>query len=79
MITSKPDPSDFDLTGVEWQRSSHSGGSGNCVEVAAVDGYILTRDSKNPGQSPHVYTPPEVAAFFAGVKDGQFDHLVEAG
>lgn len=32
-----------------WRKSSHSNGTGGeCVEVAAVPGRLLVRDSKNP-------------------------------
>jgi hypothetical protein len=34
---------------VQWRKSSYSGGSGGeCVEVAAVAGRVLVRDSKSP-------------------------------
>lgn len=38
-----------DQSGPQWRKSSHSDGTGGeCVEVAAVPGYILIRDSKDP-------------------------------
>jgi Domain of unknown function (DUF397) len=76
MTASKPAPSDFDLTNVAWQKSSYSGGAGNCVEMAVVGEHILMRDSKNPDQVPHVFTRAEIAAYFAGVRDGEFDHVL---
>ena len=30
----------------EWFKSSHSNGTGNCVEVAYLDDVVATRDSK---------------------------------
>ena len=30
-----------------WIKASHSGSEGNCVEIAAAEGQILIRDSKN--------------------------------
>jgi Domain of unknown function (DUF397) len=58
----------------EWRKSSHSGTSGNCVEVCTGEqGTVAVRDSKNvPG--------PELAVrdqawseFVQGIKHGDFD------
>lgn len=59
-----------------WKKSRHSNAEGNCVEVALVDGGIAMRNSRDPDGPALVYTPAEVAAFLAGAKDGEFDHLV---
>ncbi|MGV9255296.1 DUF397 domain-containing protein [Streptomyces sp. NPDC003697] len=60
-----------------WTKSRHSNAEGNCVEVAALlDGGIAVRNSRDPDGPALVYTPAEVAAFLAGAKDGEFDHLV---
>ncbi|WP_405968313.1 DUF397 domain-containing protein [Streptomyces sp. NBC_00015] len=62
---------------VRWIKSSHSNAEGNCVEVAAlVGGGVAVRNSRDPDGPALVYTPAEVAAFVAGAKDGEFDHLV---
>ncbi|GAA1237081.1 DUF397 domain-containing protein [Streptomyces rhizosphaericus] len=76
-MTAKPDPSSFDLTSVEWTVSKQSGGAGNCVQVAVVDGYVLIGDSKNPDRKPHVFTPDEAKAWLLGAKDTDFDFLLE--
>ena len=40
----------IDLSRAEWQKSSHSGQSGNCVEVARnLPGLVAVRDSKDTG------------------------------
>ena len=40
----------IDLSRAEWQKSSYSGQSGNCVEVARnLPGLVAVRDSKKPG------------------------------
>ena len=50
---------------------------------AVVDGkkgedfLILVNDSVNPQARPHAYTQHEWAAFLLGVKDGEFDHMVD--
>lgn len=63
--------------GVDWLKSRHSNAEGNCVEVAALpDGEIALRNSRDPHGPALVYTPAELAAFLAGAKDGEFDHLV---
>jgi hypothetical protein len=38
---------DDDLTRAQWRKSSYSGNSGNCVEVAMLDNGVAVRDSKN--------------------------------
>ncbi|MFF8095214.1 DUF397 domain-containing protein [Streptomyces sp. NPDC016675] len=59
-----------------WMKSRHSNAEGNCVEVALVDGGVAMRNSRDPDGPALVYTPGEVAAFLAGAKEGEFDHLV---
>jgi hypothetical protein len=67
-----------DLNEVHWIKSSRSNEGGtNCVELATFDGNVLVRDSKLGDASPVLtFTPAEVAAFLAGAKDSEFDHLV---
>lgn len=65
------------LTGVTWRKSDRSGALGNCVEVAKLDGGgIAVRNSRYPEGPALIYTNAEIAAFLAGVKDGEFDDLV---
>ncbi|KWX02406.1 hypothetical protein TH66_11810 [Carbonactinospora thermoautotrophica] len=66
-------PADLDLTHAEWRKSRRSGSGGNCVEVAAVSGFVAVRDSKNPDGPKLVFSAREWAAFTAGVKAGEFD------
>jgi uncharacterized protein DUF397 len=41
-----------DLVSVTWRKSSYSGNSGNCVEVATkLPGVVAIRDSKDPNGS----------------------------
>ncbi|MFQ6326762.1 DUF397 domain-containing protein [Nocardia sp. CWNU-33] len=64
-----------DLSGARWFKSSRSGGSKECVEIAHLNGGMVgVRDSKNPTGPALVFTPGEWAAFMAGVHDGEFDH-----
>ncbi|MGW4769636.1 DUF397 domain-containing protein [Nocardia sp. NPDC004278] len=49
------------------------GGTGECVEVAHLDGGIVrAQDSKNPTGPALGFTPSEWDAFTAGVNDGKF-------
>lgn len=60
-----------------WVKSRHSNAEGNCVEVATLpEGGIAVRNSRDPDGPALVYTPAELAAFLAGAKDGEFDHLL---
>ncbi|MFE1149858.1 DUF397 domain-containing protein [Streptomyces albidoflavus] len=61
---------------IKWQKSSFSGGNGeDCVEVAPHEGGIVLRESDRPDQVITT-TRAKLAAFLAGVKAGEFDHLV---
>jgi hypothetical protein len=58
---------------LRWRKSSYSAnGGGNCVEVAARDGMILVRDSKDPGGPVHRYPAAAWRAFVASVRRDQF-------
>nr|WP_206316070.1 DUF397 domain-containing protein [Streptomyces sp. C1-2] len=60
-----------------WIKSRHSNAEGNCVEVAALTGGgVAMRNSRDPHGPALVYTSAEIAAFLAGAKDGEFDHLL---
>ncbi|MFI5941269.1 DUF397 domain-containing protein [Streptomyces uncialis] len=61
---------------IEWQKSSFSGGGGeNCVEIARSDDRFHIRESDAPAV---IVTTDraKLAAFVAGVKAGEFDHLL---
>ncbi|WP_433681535.1 DUF397 domain-containing protein [Nocardia sp. CA-119907] len=63
-----------DLSEARWFKSSRSGGSKECVEVAFFEANMVgVRDSKNPTGPALVFTPSEWEAFTAGVADGEFD------
>ncbi|MFE9323326.1 DUF397 domain-containing protein [Nocardia sp. NPDC052278] len=63
-----------DLSGARWKKSSYSETSGQCVEVAFLDGDMIgVRDSKNPSGPVLVFTPSEWDALTAGVNDGEFE------
>lgn len=60
-----------DLSTARWFKSSHSGGSQDCVEVAFLaDGTVGVRDSKNPTGPALAFAPADWDAFTAAVKQG---------
>jgi Domain of unknown function (DUF397) len=61
-----------DLSAAQWRKSSFSGASQNCVEVAGnLPGIVAVRDSKNPGGPALVVTRTRWDAFVAGIKAGE--------
>ncbi|SUD47765.1 Domain of uncharacterised function (DUF397) [Nocardia otitidiscaviarum] len=64
-----------DLSDARWFKSSYSGGSQDCVEIAHLAaGGVGVRDSKNPTGPALVFAPREWDAFTAGIVGGEFDH-----
>jgi Domain of unknown function (DUF397) len=59
-----------DLTGAEWRKSSYSGNTGDCVEVARnLPGIVAVRDSKDRDGQALVFTAGEWRAFVSGARD----------
>lgn len=52
---------------IVWRTSSHSGGSGNCVQVAPTPGRVLVRDSQDPGGPALDVPAPAWRAFLTTV------------
>jgi len=64
------------LVSARWRKSQASNPSGSCVQVAELaDGAIAMRNSRYPSGPALIYTRAEIAAFLAGVKNGEFDDL----
>ncbi|GAA2810911.1 DUF397 domain-containing protein [Kitasatospora sp. CM 4170] len=60
-----------------WQKSSISGNSNQCIEVrAADDGMIEIRESDTAEIIVRT-TPQKWDAFVKGVQAGEFDHFVD--
>ncbi|MFD7415215.1 DUF397 domain-containing protein [Kitasatospora purpeofusca] len=61
------------LSRVNWRKSTFSGETGACVEVAdGVPGVLPVRDSKDPLGPSLLFTSEAWAAFVAGVRAGEF-------
>ncbi|MFC4061712.1 DUF397 domain-containing protein [Planomonospora corallina] len=66
------------LAEADWRKSRFSNPSGNCVELARLPGgAVAVRNSRDPEGPALVYTRGEVEAFVRGVKDGEFDDLID--
>ncbi|GAA5046021.1 DUF397 domain-containing protein [Nocardia callitridis] len=62
-----------DLSQAVWFKSSHSGGSNECVEVAHLsDDQVGVRDSKNPTGAALLFSPTAWDAFTTSINNGQF-------
>lgn len=60
-----------------WRRAAFCG-TGECVEVAARDGLIMVRDSKDPDGAILRCSEQEWLAFVSGIKSGEFDDVAGA-
>ena len=59
----------IDLSRAEWRKSSHSGQSGNCVEVARnLPGLVAVRDSKQPDRAKLMVSQETWLVFIRGVR-----------
>ncbi|MFJ6621486.1 DUF397 domain-containing protein [Kitasatospora sp. NPDC091335] len=57
----------------EWQKSSYSAASNECVEVRAINGLIDLRES-DEGDIILRTRPATLAALLHDIKAGEFDH-----
>jgi uncharacterized protein DUF397 len=62
---------DFQRPSIVWHKSTKSAAA-NCVEVAAVDGSILVRDSVNPRGLMLRFPSAAWSAFLAQTRDKDF-------
>ena len=60
---------------LSWRKAQVSIANGACVEVAAFQGMVMIRHSKDPDGPVLEYTPAEWHAFLHGAKCGEFDDL----
>ncbi|NEW28649.1 DUF397 domain-containing protein [Nocardia cyriacigeorgica] len=63
----------IDLASAQWFKSSHSQGTGECVEVAWLDNdFVGVRDSKNPTGPALAFAPTEWRNFTTAIVNGRF-------
>ncbi|MDI2030052.1 DUF397 domain-containing protein [Saccharopolyspora sp. TS4A08] len=60
------------MTDLDWRKSSRSGSSTNCVEIARAAHEIAVRDSKDPEGGQLRVQASQWGAFLAGLKRGRF-------
>jgi hypothetical protein len=67
-----------DLPGARWRKSGRSSAQGNCVETAEPPGdEVAVRNSRHTKGPALIFSRAEVHAFLEGVKDGDFDDLLQ--
>jgi len=59
---------ELDLSRAQWKKSSYSGNSGNCVEVAQLGQAVAVRDSKDPEGAVLSFRTAEWGTFISAVK-----------
>ncbi|MFF4136622.1 DUF397 domain-containing protein [Streptomyces mirabilis] len=60
-----------------WESPWSGPNGGQCVETKQLsDGRVALRQSTDPTGPALIYTPQEMTAFVAGVKEGLADHLM---
>ncbi|MER6284444.1 DUF397 domain-containing protein [Streptomyces sviceus] len=60
---------------MNWRKSSYSGSTNECVEIADLPaGGRAVRDTKDPNGGMLRFTAAEWRAFTLGVKAGEFDN-----
>ena len=63
---------DSNAVALSWRKSSASA-SGDCVEVAALNDYVLLRDSKRKRPHHLTFTYSEWKIFLSAARTGKFD------
>jgi hypothetical protein len=64
------DPPNLQSTSI-WRKSSASGGSGNCVEVAKSGSFMLVRDSQNRSGTVLQFTSVQWLELLQRIQNGQ--------
>jgi hypothetical protein len=64
------------VSALSWIKSSLSFSTGNCVEVASLQGGgVGVRNSRDAAGAVLKFTPDEWHAFVGGVHNGEFEHF----
>ncbi|MFG1899234.1 DUF397 domain-containing protein [Micromonospora carbonacea] len=62
----------MDVSRAEWRKSSRSGSSGSCVEMASNLPDVVVRDSKDREGPRLCFTAGQWTGFVEGIKGGRF-------
>ena len=62
-----------DLSRAQWRKSSYSGNTGNCVEVADLGTAVAVRDSKDPDGPALKFAPDAWKTFTRRIKAGDLN------
>jgi hypothetical protein len=61
-----------DVSGAQWFKSTYSGASQDCVEVAHLQGGVVgVRDSKNPAGAALAFAPKQWDDFIRALSRGE--------
>ncbi|AYF30416.1 DUF397 domain-containing protein [Micromonospora tulbaghiae] len=63
----------MDLSRAVWRKSTRSGSSGNCVEVATPPQVVMVRDSKQPHGTVLCFSHGDWVAFIQRIKADSFE------
>ncbi|GAB3074384.1 DUF397 domain-containing protein [Micromonospora schwarzwaldensis] len=63
----------MDLTRVTWRKSTRSGSSGNCVEVATPPEAVMVRDTKDRQGPTLSFAADRWTGFVHAIRSGTFD------
>jgi hypothetical protein len=63
----------MDLPRAAWRKSTRSGSSGNCIEVATPPHAVMVRDSKDQQGPALSFNPGRWVGFIEGIKAGKFE------
>jgi hypothetical protein len=67
------DPVKLDLSRAQWRKSSYSGNTGNCAEVADLGSTVAVRDSKSPDGAMLLLTPVDWRTFIDAIETGTYN------
>lgn len=63
------------LLGARWVKASASDGLNDCIELADLGESVAMRNSRDPEGPALIFTRPELRAFVAGSRMGEFDSM----
>jgi hypothetical protein len=66
----------MNASSLQWRKSSHSGSSNTCVELASHPaGHVLVRNSNHPDAGTLAFSPAVLGTLLASCRAGALDDL----